>query len=88
MVVGMLTAVPAMAQQSAVVSEHSTATITHNDPIVQKRMEVREANREHRANRAEARQTFRGEVSESRAERNQSVQDSRARAQEALNAAN
>ncbi|MEM5448728.1 MULTISPECIES: hypothetical protein [Paraburkholderia] len=61
-------------------------TVTHNDPIVQKRMEVREANRQQRARTAEARQTFKQEARDARAERNQSAQDSRARAQAALDA--
>lgn len=62
------------------------ATVTHHDPIVQKRMEVREANRQQRARTAEARQTFKQEARDARAERNQSAQDSRARAQAALDA--
>jgi hypothetical protein len=61
-------------------------TVTHNDPIVQKRMEIRDANRQQRARTAEARQTFNQEAQQARAERNESAQDSRARAQAALNA--
>jgi hypothetical protein len=88
-VVGLLAAGPAIAQQPAAVTEQSPATTTqHSDPIVQKRMEVRQANQTHRANRAEARQVQRSEVSQSRAERNQSVQEARARATEAINPAN
>ena len=77
------------AQTSAAESKEtrSAATVTHNDPIVQKRMEIREANREQRARTAEARQTFQQEAREARAERNQSAQESRARAQAALDTA-
>jgi len=84
----LLAAGPVMAQQPATVPEKAPATTTHNDPIVQKRMEVRKANQAHRANRAEAKQSFRNEVRQSKAERNAAVQESRARAQEALNKAN
>ncbi|WP_233872091.1 hypothetical protein [Paraburkholderia adhaesiva] len=85
---GLLAAGPVMAQPSAVAPEQSPATTTHNDPIVQKRMEVRAANQQHRANRSEARSVQRAEVRESRAERNQSVQEARGRATEAINSAN
>jgi hypothetical protein len=88
MVIGLLAAGPAMAQQPAAATEQSPVTTTHSDPIVQKRMEVRKANQTHRANRAEARKVQRSEVSQSRAERNQAVQESRARATEAINQAN
>ena len=76
------------AQTSAAQSKEGqpATTVTHSDPIVQKRMEVREANRQQRARTAEARQTFQQEAREARAERNQSAQDSRARAQAAINA--
>lgn len=77
---GLLAAGPLMAQTPAA----SAPAETHNDPIVQKRMEVREANQAHRANRAEARRNFRKDVGQSRSERNAAVQDSRARAQSEL----
>ncbi|EEA04640.1 conserved hypothetical signal peptide protein [Burkholderia sp. H160] len=67
------------------VAEAATAPATvHSDPIVQKRMEVREANREQRAQRAEARKAFRAEAREARQQRNESVSESRDRARAAL----
>jgi hypothetical protein len=76
----------AQASAPAAKEAQPTTTATHSDPIVQKRMEIRDANRQQRARTAEARQTFNQEAQEARAERNQSAQDSRARAQAALNA--
>jgi len=86
-VVGVMTAGSAFAQQaitSAAAGPETGATATHSDPIVQKRMEVREANRQQRARTSEARQSFRAEARQARGERNQSAQESRARAADAL----
>jgi hypothetical protein len=87
-VVGALFAGQVFAQTSApaVKEGQPSTTVTHNDPIVQKRMEIREANRQQRARTAEARKTFNQEAQQARSERNQSAQDSRARAQAALDA--
>jgi hypothetical protein len=86
-VIGVMTAGSAFAQQavaSAAAEPAHTATATHSDPIVQKRMEVREANQKQRARTAEARKNFRAEARDARSERNQSAQESRARATQAL----
>ncbi|MCC8403260.1 hypothetical protein LJ655_15410 [Paraburkholderia sp. MMS20-SJTN17] len=86
---GLLTSGAAFAEQPAnaapQVAEAASAPATvHSDPIVQKRMEIREANREERAKRAEARKTFRAEAREARQQRNASVSESRDRARAAL----
>ncbi|WP_233806923.1 hypothetical protein [Paraburkholderia sp. HP33-1] len=86
---GLLTSGAAFAEQPATaapqVAEAASAPATvHNDPIVQKRMEIREANREQRAQRAEARKVFRAEAREARQQRNESVSESRNRASAAL----
>ena len=86
-VVGMMTAGAAFAQQAVTAAaEPATAAATHNEPIVQKRMEVRQANREQRARTAEARQNFRAEARNARSERNQTVQEARANAATAFDA--
>jgi hypothetical protein len=84
-VIGAMIAGSVMAQQVVPAATPSTATTTHSDPIVQKRMEIREANREQRAKKSEAKKAYKSDVQQARSERNQSAQDSRARAQEALN---
>jgi len=80
-VVGMMTAGAAFAEQAM-----NAAAQPHSDPIVQKRMQVREANREQRARTAEARQNFRAEARDARNERNQTVQEARSNAAGAIDA--
>ncbi|WP_321892502.1 hypothetical protein [Paraburkholderia tropica] len=90
-VVGAMIAGSVLAQQPAPANPSQPAppaAATHNDPIVQKRMEIREANREQRAKKSEAKKVYRNEAKQARSERNQSAQESRARAQNALNAPN
>ena len=77
----------ANAQQPAASPDaDSPAATTHHDPIVQKRSEVREANRQRRAKTSQARSQFRDQSRQARAERNQSVQESRQRATDAMGA--
>lgn len=88
-VFGLMTSGAAIAQQPTTatpqVAETASAPSTaHHDPIVQKRNEIREANREQRARTSEARQTFRNEAREARQERNQAASESRDRARTAL----
>lgn len=88
-VLGLMTSGVAIAQQPAAaapqVAEATSAPATaHHDPIVQKRNEIREANREQRARTAEARKAFRSEAREARQERNQAASESRDRARVAL----
>jgi hypothetical protein len=73
----------ANAQQPAMPDAASPAA-THHDPIVQKRSEVREANRQRSAQTSEARRQARQQSREARTQRNQSVQESRQRATKAL----
>jgi hypothetical protein len=86
-VIGVMTAGSAFAQEaitSAAAQPATAAAAPRNDPIVQKRMEVREANQQQRARTSEARQAFRAEAREARNERNDAARESRARATEAL----
>lgn len=76
----------ANAQQPAAPDMASPAATTHHDPIVQKRSEVREANRQQRAQTSQARSQFREQSRQARAQRNQSVQESRQRATNAMGA--
>ncbi|WP_322042186.1 hypothetical protein [Paraburkholderia sp. J67] len=87
-VIGAMIAGSVMAQQIAPPASQQppAATATHSDPIVQKRMEIRDANREQRAKNAEAKKAYKSDVKQAKSERNQSAQESRARAQESLNA--
>ncbi|CAG9232313.1 conserved exported hypothetical protein [Paraburkholderia tropica] len=85
-VVGAMIAGSVMAQQPAPANpEQAQAAATHNDPIVQKRMEIRDANREQRSKNADAKKAYKSEVKQARGERNQAAQESHARAQDALN---
>jgi hypothetical protein len=85
---GVVTSGSAIAQQPAAPAEGAAtaASATHSDPIVQKRMEVREANRKQRAANAKTRQHAREQQAKAKAERDQSVQQSRARATAAMSA--
>ncbi|MEM5296013.1 hypothetical protein VSR82_16935 [Burkholderia sp. JPY481] len=88
-VLGLMTSGAAIAQQPTAtappVAEVATVpATTHNDPIVQKRNEIREANREQRARTAEARKAFRAEARDARQERNQAASESRDCARAAL----
>jgi len=79
-IVGLMAASSAFAQQAVTAAAESAGQQTHSDPLVQKRQEVRDANRQQRQRRSEARQNFRAEAREARAERNESAQQSRERA--------
>lgn len=81
---GALATSSAMAQQHDESRDQAPAPAMHSDPIVQKRMEVRDANRKHRERKAAARKHYREDVRQSRDERDQATQESRARAQERL----
>ena len=85
-VFGVVTSGSAIAQQPAAPAEGMAASATHSDPIVQKRMEVREANRKQREANAKIRQHAKEQQAKVNAERNQSVQQSRARATAAMGA--
>lgn len=88
-VFGVATSGSAIAQQPAQPADaapSAAASATHSDPIVQKRMEVRDANRQQRAANAKTRQQAQQQQAKARAERNQSVQQSRARASAAMSA--
>lgn len=84
---GALGAGVANAQQSATPPDAGTpaaAATTHPDAIVQKRSEIREANRKQRQQTSQARSKFREQSRQARAQRNQSVQESRQRAANAM----
>jgi hypothetical protein len=83
-VFGVVTSGSAIAQQPA--APAAAASATHSDPIVQKRMEVREANRKQREANAKTRKQAQQQQAKARAERNQSVQQSRDRATAAMSA--
>jgi hypothetical protein len=84
---GVITSGSAIAQQPAApAAGTAAASATHSDPIVQKRMEVREANRQQRAANAKTRKQAQQQQAKARAERNQSVQQSRDRATAAMSA--
>ncbi|NKJ48362.1 hypothetical protein CIC12_16755 [Burkholderia sp. SG-MS1] len=85
-VFGVVTSGSAIAQQPAAPAEGVAASATHSDPIVQKRMEVREANRKQREANAKTRKQAQQQQAQARAERNQSVQQSRDRATAAISA--
>jgi hypothetical protein len=88
-VFGAVTSGSAIAQQPATPADAAPAVAaspTHSDPIVQKRMEVREANRKQRAANAKTREHARQQQAKAKAERDQSVQQSRARASAAMSA--
>jgi hypothetical protein len=86
-VFGVVTSGSAIAQQPAAPAEGmAAASATHSDPIVQKRMEVREANRKQREANAKIRQHAKEQQAKVNAERDQSVQQSRARATAAMGA--
>jgi hypothetical protein len=76
---GVLSSGATFAQQPAA-DAPATASATHSDPIVQKRMEVRSANQKQRAANAKTRQQAKQQQAQARAERNKSVSQSRARA--------
>lgn len=84
---GLLACAPAIAQQPADQTPPPAAeNPTHNDPIVQKRMEVREANRKQREANAKINKHAREQRAKTQAARNQSVQQSRSRASAAMSA--
>lgn len=77
----------ANAQQPAAspdMASPAAAGATHHDPIVQKRSEVRAANRKQRQQTSQARSQFREQSRQARNQRNQSVSESRQRATNAL----
>lgn len=82
--IGLLTSGSAYAQQAA--DAPPAASATHHDPIVQKRSEVRDANRQRREANAKINQHAREQRAQTRAERNKSVQESRSRASAAMSA--
>lgn len=84
---GALNSGVANAQQSAGSQDTASPTAagtTHHDPIVQKRSEIREANRKQRQQTSQARSQFREQSRQARTQRNQSVQESRQRATDAI----
>lgn len=81
---GALATSSVMAQQPGDSRDEHPAPAMHSDPIVQNRMEVREANRKHRERKTAARRNYREDVHQSRGERDQAAQESRVRAQERL----
>ncbi|HEY1608464.1 MAG TPA: hypothetical protein VGG24_04315 [Paraburkholderia sp.] len=83
---GALGAGMANAQQPAASPDMASpaATTTHPDAIVQKRSEVRAANRKRREQTSQARSQAREQSRQARNERNQSVQASRQRAASAI----
>ncbi|WP_353190789.1 hypothetical protein [Pandoraea pnomenusa] len=83
-IAGLIVAAPVLAQTPAPAPEAPAAAATHSDPIVQKRMEVREQNRQHRANRAQAKKKQQQATQQSRDERNRANAESRQRATDAM----
>jgi hypothetical protein len=86
--IGALSSGSVMAQQPADATPSAGASATHSDPIVQKRMEVRQANQKQRAANAKTNQQAREQRAKAQAQRNQSVQESRSRASAAMSASN
>jgi len=67
------------------ITEAPAQATMHSDPIVQKRMEIREANRTRSAQTSKARKAYRKEARKARKARNQAAAQSRERARAALN---
>ncbi|NML35398.1 hypothetical protein HHL14_31830 [Paraburkholderia sp. G-4-1-8] len=74
------------AQPDAAPAPAAGGNTTHSDPIVQKRMEVRQANQKQRAANSQARSKMRAQKREASNTRNQSVQESRQRATATMSA--